>query len=75
MYILDTTRAEYNREKKHHQGCYFCEAAVIEKQNCTAFNYDLWHVLVNAHPYHNGNVMLVPKSHITTLAELSTEEW
>lgn len=75
MQILDSSRANYNKERPHRSTCYFCDAEVIGKQDCTQFAYDYWYVLVNKHPYQNGNLMVVPKAHKTKLAELSADEW
>jgi ATP adenylyltransferase len=75
MQILDTSRHGYDRAQKLRKDCFFCDANLIKKQNCTQFEYLHWYVLVNKHPYQNGNVMIVPKRHLTKLSQLSEEEW
>lgn len=75
MHILDTSRNKYNEDRQQRVDCYFCDADVIVAQNCTRFHYEYWYVLVNKHPYQNGNVMVIPKAHKTTLRELNEVEW
>jgi diadenosine tetraphosphate (Ap4A) HIT family hydrolase len=75
MRMLDITRALYNQEKKSRKSCYFCDKAVINTQECTDFKYIHWYVLINKHPYLDGNLMVIPKKHKTKLAQLSAVEW
>jgi ATP adenylyltransferase len=75
MRILDKSRHAYNSARKNKKKCFFCDSEVISAQNCTFFSYNHWYVLVNKHPYQNGNVMLVPKKHKTKLSQLSEFEW
>jgi diadenosine tetraphosphate (Ap4A) HIT family hydrolase len=75
MRVIQTTRANYAKDQKEKKGCFFCDEAIIKAQECTIFNYTHWYVLVNIHPYLNGNVMLLPKKHKVKLAALQPEEW
>lgn len=74
MKVYDPTRAEYNKRDRDGS-CAFCRTEVINDQNCTKFNFDHWYVLVNKHPYMDGNVMLVTKQHHESLETLSDDEW
>lgn len=74
MHILDTTREAYNN-RNPFDGCFFCTHEIIEHQECTKFQFEYWMVLVNKHPYMNGNVMLVLKRHVINTEELTSEEW
>ncbi len=76
MKIYDPTRAKYNsRERKAKKTCFFCDEEVVKSQECTKFRFKYWNVLVNKHPYLDGNVMLVPKRHSTTTEKISKDEW
>jgi len=74
MKIYDPTRAAYSGLFPR-KNCFFCDTAVIQRQECTRFAFRHWHVLVNQYPYMDGNVMLVPKRHRVALARLSEGEW
>ena len=54
-------------------GCVFCRAAtgddpLVVHRGSAAF------VILNLFPYNNGHVMVVPRRHIATLGEATTEE-
>lgn len=75
MQILNESRDNYKKECKQKKDCFFCDSQVIKNQNCTQFLYKHWYVLVNKHPYQNGNVMIIPKLHKTKLSQLHQNEW
>jgi len=75
MKTLFPGRADYNKSLSKYKKCFFCDASVIKNQECTAFQFHHWIVLVNKNPYMDGNVMLIPKEHKTRLAQLSSTEW
>lgn len=56
-------------------GCVFCDAtstengrALVVHEGRTAF------VLLNLYPYNNGHLMIAPRRHIATLADLTSDE-
>lgn len=75
--VYDPSRGEYSKEQKERNkdDCFFCDKEVIDRQECTKFVHEHWMVLVNKHPYMNGNVMLIPKRHVTKIADLTEVEW
>ncbi len=56
-------------------GCVFCEAllsdagrALVVHEGASAF------VILNLYPYNNGHVMVAPRRHVATLADLARDE-
>lgn len=74
MKVFDPTRKEYNT-RPINDDCPLCNQEILEKQNCTKFCFKYWLVLVNKHPYMDGNVMLVTKNHHEVFETLSADEW
>jgi len=75
MRVFEKTRGDYYKTTKTNKGCPFCSKETINKQNCTIFSFEHWYVLVNKHPYMDGNVMLVTKKHHENLDTLTMDEW
>ncbi len=75
MKVFEVTRKKYHKKDTDNVVCPFCNKRIINKQNCARFSFEYWYVLVNKHPYMNGNVMLVSKKHHDNLDTLSMEEW
>jgi ATP adenylyltransferase len=69
-------RVDYITSNKREDGCIFCNrlaqkddrANLILKRGKHAF------VIMNRYPYSNGHLMAVPNRHVSSPAELSTEE-
>jgi len=56
-------------------GCVFCQAvSEPEAQPLIVFRGASCFVILNLFPYNNGHVMVVPRRHIATLAQATTEE-
>jgi len=61
---------------ERHQGCIFCEKPA---ENRDAVNFILYRgsrafVMMNAYPYNNGHLMVVPYSHAPNLHGLSDDD-
>lgn len=75
MRILEQNRAQYKRTYRQKGYCDFCDPKVIQDQQVKSLEGKLWRVLACKFPYMNGNLMLVPKRHITQTDKITTEEW
>jgi len=75
MQVLETLRKTYRKRIAKQTGCEFCKSEVAQEQECKNISSNLWRVLTNKYPYMDGNVMIVPKRHITDLDQISGEEW
>lgn len=74
MRILEKKRLQY-KTKYHHKGCDFCDAEVIKDQEVKALETKYWRVMACKYPYMNGNLMIIPKRHVTHTDKLKSEEW
>lgn len=75
MRILEKKRAQY-MTRYHHKGyCDFCDSKVIKDQEVKVLETGLWRVLACKYPYMNGNLMIMPKRHVTGTEKLSSDEW
>lgn len=75
MRILEQNRAQYKRAYHQKGYCDFCDPRVIKDQQVRSLESELWQVLACKFPYMNGNLMLVPKRHITQTDKITAEEW
>lgn len=62
--------------RKRRKGCIFCK--VLKEKNDKK-NFIVWRsrhcfVILNAFPYNNGHVMIVPNRHLKSLEDLGEEE-
>jgi len=58
-------------------GCVFCAAAsgaAVTRDPLVVFDGRLAYVILNRYPYNNGHLMVVPRRHLASLAELSPAE-
>ncbi len=75
MRILEQNRSAYKRTYRQKDHCDFCDPKVIQDQQIKRLEGKFWQVLACKYPYMNGNLMLVPKRHITQLEKVSPDEW
>lgn len=54
--------------------CVFCAASSADGHALVVYEARLAFVILNLYPYNAGHVMVVPRRHIASLAELSREE-
>ena len=66
------------KEKKGDEKCVFCSAIKenIEEDNCLVVyrSKDIFTIL-NLYPYNNGHLMAVPNRHISSISDITTEEF
>jgi ATP adenylyltransferase len=55
--------------------CEFCNPKNIQKQECAKVSSDKWMVLISKYPYADGNLMIIPRRHVTSLEAITPEEW
>jgi len=74
-------RLDYVTAEKPVSGCVFCLALgetsggqARARDPLVVFDGSLAYVIPNRYPYHNGHLMLVPKRHLASLVDLSTDE-
>lgn len=75
MKIYQPKKRDYRKVLLQKKKCFFCDKKIIDDQECTLFSFIYWMVLANKYPYMDGNVMIVPKEHKTSLFELTSQEW
>ncbi len=57
------------------KGCVFCDAQTNERaEPLVLFGGATCFVILNLYPYNNGHLMVVPRRHVATLAEATSEE-
>jgi ATP adenylyltransferase len=68
-------RIEYILSKKP-QGCIFCDkpSENNDKENLILFRGKHHFIILNAYPYNNGHMMIVPFKHISSLDGWNSEE-
>ncbi len=54
------------------EGCLFCDkaAATEDRENYILFRGPTCYIILNAYPYNNGHLMVVPYAHVRNLDEL-----
>ena len=68
-------RLEYVTATKTDERCVFCDAlAGAPPDPMVVFTGRLAYVILNRYPYNNGHVMVVPRRHVASLTDLSTDE-
>ena len=75
MKIHDPNRAHYTKKIGKFKICELCNEQNIKKQACRSLESDKWRVFVNKYPYLDGNVMVIPKRHVTQVEKLTKDEW
>lgn len=75
MKVYDPNRARYTKKIGKFKICEFCSEHNIRNQSCKNLESDKWRVFVNKYPYLDGNVMVIPKRHVTRVEKLSKDEW
>jgi ATP adenylyltransferase len=55
--------------------CVFCDAPTSDEgRELTVHDGATCYVILNLYPYNSGHLMIVPKRHVATLADLSSDE-
>jgi len=75
MIIVEKRRANYGASYKKNGTCEFCKKEVLDDQLVKHFKFKYWNVLACKYPYMDGNLMLIPKRHVTHTEKLSAKEW
>jgi ATP adenylyltransferase len=55
-------------------GCVFCEAQENAQSSLIVFSGRTCFVILNLYPYNNGHLMVIPKRHLASLVEATSEE-
>ncbi len=74
-YLYSPWRIDYILSQKE-QGCIFCLKPEDNDDAKHGIVYRSEHcfVIINLYPYNNGHIMVVPYSHVSSLADLKAEE-
>ena len=74
-YLWTPWRYAYITNAGSATGCIFCEAPLLEDDQKTLIVHRAKHsyVILNAYPYTNGHVMVVPYAHMDELQKLPAE--
>jgi len=65
------------KEKQSADGCIFCAAVekdIADMNNLVVHKSKNTFVMMNLYPYNNGHLMIVPKRHVGSLEQITTEE-
>ncbi len=74
MRIFEEKRGKYKTTYKT-KGCDFCDQIVIKDQEVKQLEGEFWRVLACKFPYMDGNLMIIPKRHVTHTDKLNKDEW
>ncbi len=74
MRIYEEKRGKYKTTYKS-KNCDFCDPFVLQDQKVKQLEGEFWRVLACKYPYMDGNLMIVPKRHVTHTDKLNKEEW
>lgn len=76
MNVLEPNRNAYRKTLNNLSPipCVFCSPDIIEKQQCPSLSGMHWFVIANKYPYLDGNLLIIPRRHITDTQEMSTDE-
>ena len=55
-------------------GCVFCDAQQNAQSSLIVFSGRTCFVILNLYPYNNGHLMVIPKRHLASLVEATSEE-
>jgi len=68
-------RMKYIEQPGESNGCFFCEAVANpqDPQHLVVHDSSRAFVIVNRYPYASGHIMVVPKAHNSSLAEMEPE--
>lgn len=66
--------AYVTRDEREGSGCVFCVAGRPDAEALTVHTGQTCYVILNLYPYNGGHVMVVPKRHVPTLADLAADE-
>ena len=74
-YLWTPWRYNYVTEGDRQSGCVFCNAAgaADDRANLIVHRAESNFVILNRFPYTNGHVMIVPYSHVSSLASLTEQ--
>lgn len=73
MRILDERRKKYKKKFTDKIKCAFCRE--LKDEECLGLRGLHWRVLVNIHPYMDGNVMIVSLRHVEKIEDITDDEW
>jgi len=76
-YVTDVTEAEREEPAVDGGGCVFCRLAASgppSVENGVLWRGETCFCVLNAYPYANGHVLVLPTRHVERLEELSTAE-
>jgi ATP adenylyltransferase len=66
-------RLDYVTRETPSGGCVFCDA-LARPDGLIVFEGTTAYVILNRYPYNNGHLLVVPRRHLATLVDLSSEE-
>lgn len=75
MRTFDPNRKAYIKRISKQNHCEFCNTEVLLAQECISLRTEHWKVIVAIYPYLDGNVMIIPKRHVSDTVELTESEW
>ena len=63
-------RIEYILQDDHHRGCIFCDLPDEDedRRDLILYKDDACLVMCNRYPYNNGHLLVVPRSHVPSIA-------
>lgn len=61
--------------KKKKGFCDFCDAETVKDQEVVQIRSEYWRVLACKYPYMDGNLIIIPKRHVTELEKFTKDEW
>lgn len=64
----------FDQDRSHCVFCRIADSGPPSPDNCVLWRGELTYAVLNAYPYSNGHLMVVPIRHLGTLAELEREE-
>jgi ATP adenylyltransferase len=70
-------RLEYIKQADEQLGCVFCEEAagnLVENESLLVHEGQTAVAILNKYPYSSGHLMVAPRRHVGSLAELTDEE-
>ncbi len=73
--LFSPWRHAYVTRSEEADRCVFCDAAQSDQGRAlTVFDGDTCYVILNLYPYNSGHLMVVPRRHIASLAQLTSPE-
>ena len=66
------------KDKNEDEECVFCSAVkedIVDKDCLVVYKGKKVFTILNLYPYNNGHLMVVPNRHISSISDISTEEF